>query len=81
MSSLTDLERALEMELPTEEHETLNGMIYELIKRIPEDGEQFECDGYGLHIKVEQVKHRRVVSCLVSKAPLASAQAQEQPED
>ena len=80
MTTLTDLGEALEMELPTEEHDTLNGLIYELAGRIPENGEKLVCDGFGLHIRVEQVENHRVVYAMVSKTQPVAAPEQTEEE-
>ena len=56
--------------------DTLAGLVYSRLDVIPEDGATPEVDALGLHIKVEKVSERRIVSALVSKLP-----EKEEPEE
>ncbi len=71
MTDLDEIEHALGVRLPSDDHDTLNGLIYELLGRIPANGESFSCDGYGLHLDVKDVQNHRVVYALASKLPAA----------
>ena len=50
-----------------EEADTLGGLVYTQLSVIPKDGTQLEVDACGLHIKVIQIRERRVEWALVSK--------------
>ncbi len=67
MIALSAVAKALELKLPNEHHETLNGLIYQLLGYVPQDGETPECSGYGLHIQVKSVKQHRVEYALIEK--------------
>lgn len=68
-ADLAEVNRALDAKLPCEEHDTLNGLLYELAGRIPANGEHFSCEGYGLHFDVPEVRGHRVVYALVRPLP------------
>ena len=71
----TELEKLFEEldVVPPEEpdFDTLAGLVFSCLDLIPEDGEKPEVEKYGLHVKVEKIAERRVVSALVSKLPEA----------
>ncbi|MBD3671521.1 MAG: HlyC/CorC family transporter [Gammaproteobacteria bacterium] len=49
-ASIRDLNRALNLELPTDGPKTLNGMILEYLETIPEPGTSLKISGYPLEI-------------------------------
>jgi putative hemolysin len=51
------------------EFETMAGMVLSTLTVIPDEGTQPEADCFGLHVKVEKIKERRVESVLVSLIP------------
>ena len=66
---LDEINEALHVSLPEdEEFDTLGGLIYSRLTTIPEDGATPCVDAFGLHIQVEKVEDRRVVSALVRTA-------------
>ncbi len=67
---LESLAEALDATLPLdEEYDTLGGLVFSQMTVIPRDGEQPELDVCGMHVKVERIEDRRVVSALVSLLP------------
>lgn len=73
---LDEINEALHVSLPEdEEFDTLGGLIYSRLTTIPEDGATPCVDAFGLHIQVEKVEDRRVVSALVRKMEAESAPA------
>ena len=75
---LETLNEALKIELPTdEEYDTLGGLIFSQLTSIPKDGATPEMDCFGLHIKVEEIKERRVEWALVSKLQQSEPKEQE----
>lgn len=73
---LDEINEALRVSLPEDdEFDTLGGLIYSRLTTIPEDGATPCVDAFGLHIQVEKVEDRRVVSALVRKTEAESAPA------
>jgi putative hemolysin len=67
---LEELEEALGITFPEDvEFETMAGMVLSTLTVIPDEGTQPEADCFGLHVKVEKIKERRVESVLVSLIP------------
>ena len=66
---LEDVSRALEIDLPEEENDTLGGMIFNALDdTIPDDGEQLEpIEVNGLRIEVEQIQAHRIEWARVQK--------------
>ncbi len=67
-ASLEEVAEELDVQLPTDEHETFNGLICGIVGRVPDEGEQFSCEGYGLKIDVKNVSGHRVETTVVEKA-------------
>ena len=63
--SLSDLERELGIELPTDDYDTLSGLVFSELGAIPDDGSTFEIDVCSMHIKVTSVKDHLIESALV----------------
>lgn len=59
-AGLEEVEKVLGVSLPTEEYDTYNGFICSVIGRVPNNGENFECESNGLKIKVHTVDNHRV---------------------
>ena len=69
---MEDVAEALGLTLTEEqedEYETLGGLIFGQLSVIPEDGTHPEVDALGLHIRVEEIRDRRVEWALVQKLP------------
>lgn len=66
-ADLEEVAEKLEVQLPTDEHETFNGLVCGIVGRVPDEGEQFTCEGYGLKIHVKNVTGHRVDTALVEK--------------
>ena len=65
---LQTVREELDIELEIDEdYETMGGLIISLIDAIPEDGRQYEVDGFGLHIFVKKVKDRRIELAFINK--------------
>ena len=63
--SLTELEKELGIELPTDDFDTLSGLVFSELGAIPDDGTQFEIDVCSLHIKVTSVKDHLIETALI----------------
>ena len=70
-TTIDDLAEELDMELVTEEmeYDTVGGLIISLLQAIPEDGSNFDVEGMGIHIHVEDIAERRIEKAYISKLP------------
>lgn len=68
-TTIDDLAEELDMELVTEEmeYDTVGGLIISLLQAIPEDGSNFDVEGMGIHIHVEDIAERRIEKAYISK--------------
>lgn len=57
LDAITD---ELGVELPNDEFDTLNGLVFNALGAIPEDGSTFELSAHGLDIRVLEVRDRLV---------------------
>ena len=62
---ISEVNEALNVNLPNTCCETFNGFLYQLLDRIPEDGESFCCTFNNLEIKVSKVKKHRILEAEV----------------
>ncbi len=65
---LDDVSAELGIELPTEEYDTIGGLIFAQMDKIPDDGSAFEVEAYGLQMKVVKISDRRIERVLVCLA-------------
>lgn len=63
---LREVEEALDVPLPTDDHGTFNGLIFGALGSVPEDGSQFELETHGLAIRVRKVADHQVRIAMVS---------------
>ncbi|MBP3434906.1 MAG: HlyC/CorC family transporter [Clostridia bacterium] len=75
---LRDVEDALEIPLPTEDHSTFNGLIFGALGSVPEDGSQFDLEAHGMTIRVRKVVEHQVRIAMVS---LIDPPVEEEKED
>lgn len=52
--------------LPVEEYDTFGGFVFGSYGMVPDDGDVFEVDAAGLHIKVTSIKDHRIEESIVS---------------
>jgi len=64
-ADLDEVAESLGVKLPTEEYNTLAGMILSQIGTIPEDGTKPEFEMFGLNIKVIRIKEHRIEKTLI----------------
>ena len=72
---LDDLNRLLDVSLPTDESDTLGGYIFSQLGKVPVEGEQIEAD--GLHMEVLSVDDRRIRKIRVIRIPPPSEETAE----
>lgn len=59
-------EEEVGVSLPCEECETFNGLIFDVLGNIPEDGTNIEIDVENLHVKVTEIRNHQVQTAMVS---------------
>lgn len=64
-ASLEEVSEALEVSLSCEEYDTLNGLIFHTLERLPDEGTEVEID--SLKIKVAEIENYQVKIAIVSK--------------
>ena len=64
-ASLDEVEAELGVRLPTDEYDTIGGLIFAQMDIIPEDGSTFEIEAYGLAMKIVRIADRRIERVLV----------------
>lgn len=68
--SIEDLNDFMESELPDEQYETVNGLVFNLLGHIPRPGEKLELE--DLLIKIEKTEGHRLTKILIRKKDLAA---------
>lgn len=59
-ADLDEVAEKLDVALPVDVCDTYNGFIFDVIGRIPNDGESFTCESHGLRIQVHTVENHRI---------------------
>lgn len=72
---LEDVSQALGVALPQEKYDTLNGLIFDALGAIPEDGATTQIETDGLMIEVIVVRNHQIESALVRLAKPCAAGA------
>ncbi len=65
-TSLDDLGEMLGMELASEDVDTLGGFLYNLLGRVPEEGEEFEYE--GITFRIERLDGQRIAEVVLTLA-------------
>ena len=66
-ADLEDVAETLDIELPTEDFDTYNGYVCDVIGRVPANGETFSCETEDLCIQVHTVINHRIGDSTVIK--------------
>ena len=69
LTSLKSVSEALNVSLPDDEYETFSGFVFGILGYIPEDGSTPEVEGYGLNIKVLQIREHQLEKAIVYVHP------------
>jgi len=72
LTSLKSVSETLKVSLPDDEYETFSGFVFGILGYIPEDGSTPEVEGYGLNIKVLQIKEHQIEKAIVYVQPKES---------
>jgi putative hemolysin len=76
-AGLKEVSKALDITLPGEDYDTFNGLIFDALGTIPQDGVQVELETCGLSIRVTEIQEHQVKTAIVC---LTSPGEQEQPK-
>jgi len=71
--TLEDISEAIGCPLPTDEYDTLNGLVFSVLNEIPEDGTEFAVDAACLHIEVKEMKNHGIERAEISIIPQDTA--------
>ena len=63
---LEDISDAIGYVLPTDEYDTLNGLVFSVLNEIPDDGTEFTVDVAGLHVVVQDMKNHGIERAEIS---------------
>ena len=74
-ASLEEVSEALEVSLPCEEYDTLNGLIFHTLESLPEEKDEIEID--SLKIKVVNIENYQVQVAIVRKIKSEPAEIEE----
>ena len=61
-----DISEAIGCPLPSDEFDTLNGLVFSVLNEIPEDGTEFAVDAGCLHIEVREMKNHGIERAEIS---------------
>ena len=65
-ASIEAVSDSLNIKLPAnDEYDTFGGLVFAELGIIPDDGSAMELEAYGMHVKITEIKERRLVSALV----------------
>ena len=77
---LDDVAETMDIPLPVEKYDTFSGFVCGVLKRVPEDGEQFRCHWKNLEIVVNQVRNHTIAEGIVHVQP-ETKEKQDQKEE
>ncbi|MDO4562697.1 MAG: hemolysin family protein [Clostridia bacterium] len=66
---LDELEEEMGVTLPTDEFDTLGGLVYDKIDYVPDDGAMFDVETDGISVHVIKIQDRRIERAIVKKLP------------
>lgn len=72
---LDEIAELFELELPTEEFDTIGGLVFSTFDAIPADGSRFSVSIEGLHVDVDKIAEHRIVHCVIYKETESTAPA------
>lgn len=65
VAPLGDVEKELDITLPTDKYDTMGGYVFSNYGSVPDDGSEFDIDIDNLHIHVTEIKDHRIVRMTV----------------
>ena len=67
--SIEDIAKELDVRLPEDDFDTFSGMVFAELGSIPDDGEKFELEAWGVHIAVSVVNDHQVEAATITRLP------------
>ena len=74
---LEDVQEQLDVHLPCEDYETLNGLIFDALGAVPQDGTTVEVVTERLHIRATEIRNHQVLTALVHVIPVQTEEEEE----
>ncbi len=74
-AKLEDIAELLGIDLPTDEFDTIGGLIFSAFDAIPADGSRFSASVCGIHADVDEVAEHRIIHCVIYKEDNGAAQS------
>lgn len=65
VAPLGDVEKELDITLPTDKYDTMGGYVFSSYGSVPDDGSEFDIDIDNLHIHVTEIKDHRIARMTV----------------
>lgn len=65
VAPLGDVEKELDVTLPTDKYDTMGGYVFSSYGSVPDDGSEFDIDIDNLHIHVTEIKDHRIARMTV----------------
>ncbi len=66
---IEEIAEKLDVKLPEDDFDTFSGMVFAELGNIPDDGETFELEAWGLHIAVSVVLEHQIEAATLTKLP------------
>ena len=66
---IEDIAEELDVKLPEDDFDTFSGMVFAELGSIPDDGEKFELEAWGLHIAVSVVLDHQIEAATLTRLP------------
>ena len=70
---LEDISEAIGCTLPSDEYDTLNGLVFSVLNEIPDDGREFAVDAGCLHVEVLEMRNHGIERAEISILPPESS--------
>lgn len=77
---LSDINDALDIELDSEDYDSVGGLIIEKLERLPQDNESIELDN-GIELQAKGVQDNRIVKVLITLPSTVEPAEEETPEE
>lgn len=67
-ATMEEISKELDISLPSEDYDTFNGLIFDTLETIPQDGTSVELEVAGLQVNVTEIKEHQIEKAIVCKA-------------
>ncbi len=79
--SINDLNDELDLELESENHDTVSGLLLDELGYIPEENDLQTIELYGLRFEIQKIQDKRIEQILVTKLPQKEEEEKEEKEE